>query len=62
MSCQYNLLGIFKCLTTAEKISDILIPKLAIIIPSLAIFLPRLAIYIPSLGMRHTYVFSGQVI
>ena len=38
-------------LTSLEKISDILIPSLAIIIPSLAIFVPRLAIFIPRLGM-----------
>ena len=44
-------MDIYKYLTSPEKISDILIPRLAIIIPSLAIFVPRLAIFIPRLGM-----------
>ena len=50
---EYIFLGIYKYLTSPEKIPDILIPRLAIIIPSLAIFVPRLAIFIPRLGMRH---------
>ena len=49
-------------LTSLEKTSYLLIPKLAIIIPSLAIFVPSLAIFIPSLGMSNTYNFSDQLI
>ena len=49
-----------KRLTSLKKISDILIPKLAIIIPSLEIFVPSFEIFIPSLGMSHTYNLSDQ--
>ena len=55
-------LRLYKHLTSLEKISDSLIPSLAIFIPSFAIFVPSLAIFIPSLGMSNSYSFSGQLI
>ena len=56
----YILQRVSKRLTSLKKISDILIPKLAIIIPSLEIFVPSFEIFIPSLGMSHTYNLSDQ--
>ena len=51
--CEYNLEGFCKYLTTLEKLTDILIPRLAIFIPSFAIFVPSLGMNIASLGMSN---------
>ena len=56
----YLFQRVSKRLTSLEKISDILIPRLAIIIPSLAIFVPSFEIFIPRLGMSNSYNLSAQ--
>ncbi len=57
----YNFSCLRKYFTSLEKISDVIMPKLAIIIPRFAIIIPKLGTNIASFGMSQYTILQGLI-